>query len=83
MTPIRTSRLMLEPQVVAHADEMFVVLSDPAIYEHENEPPASLEWLLERIGFAPASAQQHETANVEAGELPMVRRAPVHAANLP
>ncbi len=29
---------------------MFQVLSDPAIYEFENEPPASLEWLRERYG---------------------------------
>jgi [ribosomal protein S5]-alanine N-acetyltransferase len=38
---------------VAHAEEMFVVLSDPAIYEHENENenelPASVEWLRERF----------------------------------
>jgi RimJ/RimL family protein N-acetyltransferase len=29
---------------------MFAVLSDPAIYEYENEPPASLDWLRERYG---------------------------------
>jgi hypothetical protein len=29
----------LEPQVVAHAEEMFLVLSDPAIYEYEGQPP--------------------------------------------
>lgn len=39
----------LEPQVAAHAEEMFAVLSDPAIYTHENEPPPSLEWLRERF----------------------------------
>lgn len=33
--------LVLEPQVAAHADVMFDVLCDPAIYEFENEPPAS------------------------------------------
>jgi len=27
---------------------MFRVLQDPRIYEHENEPPASEEWLRER-----------------------------------
>lgn len=48
MRTIATARLALEPQVAAHADEMFVVLADPAIYEHENEPPASVEWLRER-----------------------------------
>lgn len=42
----------LEPQVAAHADEMFAVLGDPAIYEFENEPPASadaLRWRYERL----------------------------------
>ena len=28
---------------------MFAVLSDPRIYEFENEPPASLEWLRTRF----------------------------------
>jgi len=28
---------------------MFAVLSDPAIYEYENAPPRSLEWLRERF----------------------------------
>lgn len=46
--PLETPRLVLEPQVAAHADEMFVVLSDPAIYEFENAPPASAEALRER-----------------------------------
>jgi len=46
---IRTPRLLLEPQVEAHAEEMFAVLSDPAIYEYEHEPPASLAALRERF----------------------------------
>ncbi len=46
---VETGRLTLEPQTEAHAEAMFVVLSDPAIYEHENEPPASLEWLRTRF----------------------------------
>jgi RimJ/RimL family protein N-acetyltransferase len=41
--------LTLEPQMAAHAEEMFVVLSDPAIYEYENEPPPSVEWLRARF----------------------------------
>lgn len=45
MRTIETARLVLEPQTSAHADELFVVLSDPAIYEFENAPPASLEAL--------------------------------------
>lgn len=49
MHVIATEGLSLEPQTVAHAKEMFVVLSDPAIYEFEHEPPRSLEWLHERF----------------------------------
>lgn len=48
MNLLSTPRLSLEPQVAAHAEEMFDVLSDPAIYEFENEPPRSLEWLRGR-----------------------------------
>ncbi len=40
--------LRLEPQVAGHAPEMFEVLRDPAIYEFENGPPLSLEWLERR-----------------------------------
>ncbi|MES2957956.1 MAG: GNAT family N-acetyltransferase [Pseudomonadota bacterium] len=46
---IGSSRLTLEPQRAAHAEAMFEVLSDPAIYEHENAPPESLQWLRERF----------------------------------
>lgn len=49
MRTIETARVTLEPQIAAHADEMFVVLSDPAIYTYENEPPPSLEWLRKRF----------------------------------
>lgn len=48
MRILATERLVLEPQVAAHADAMYAVLSDPAIYEFENAPPASLAWLRER-----------------------------------
>jgi len=48
MRAIETARFTLEPQIAAHAEEMFVVLSDPAIYEYENQPPPSLEWLRTR-----------------------------------
>jgi RimJ/RimL family protein N-acetyltransferase len=48
MRAIRASLLLLEPQVAEHAREMFDVLGDPAIYEFENEPPPSLEWLTAR-----------------------------------
>lgn len=46
---IAADGLTLEPQVAAHAAEMFAVLGDPALYEYENEPPASLEWLRQRF----------------------------------
>ena len=46
---IETTSLTLEPQTVAHVEEMFAVLSDPAIYQYENEPPPSLEWLRARF----------------------------------
>lgn len=49
MRTLTTARLSLEPQTAAHAPEMFGVLSDPAIYEYENEPPRSLDWLRERF----------------------------------
>lgn len=49
MHVIETAGLTLEPQMAAHAEEMFAVLSDPAIYEYENEPPPSIEWLRARF----------------------------------
>lgn len=48
MRTLTTDRLHLEPQLAAHAGEMFVVLSDPAIYEFENQPPPSEAWLRAR-----------------------------------
>src|SRR5216117_2721903 len=46
---IKTASLTLEPQSATHAQEMFTVLGDPAIYEFENEPPPSVEWLRARF----------------------------------
>lgn len=48
MRTVTTPRYVLEPQVAAHAHELFAVLADPAIYEFENAPPASEQWLRER-----------------------------------
>ena len=48
MRTLVATSLVLEPLVAAHAREMFEVLSDPAIYEFENSPPSSAEWLEER-----------------------------------
>ena len=63
MRTLQTPRLTLEPQVAAHAAPMFTVLSDPAIYEYENEPPASQEALRARYAYlegrwSPDRAQQ-------------------------
>jgi len=49
--PIRTARLMLEPQRAAHAEAMFELLCDPALYQHENEAPASLGLLRDRFAL--------------------------------
>lgn len=49
MRVIAAGRVRLEPQTATHAEEMFALLSDPAIYEYENEPPPSLEWLRNRF----------------------------------
>jgi [ribosomal protein S5]-alanine N-acetyltransferase len=48
MRRIVTAALTLEPLLATHAEAMFVVLCDPAIYEFENAPPRSREWLRER-----------------------------------
>lgn len=49
MRILESASLTLEPQRAAHADEMFVVLGDPAIYAYENRPPQSVECLRERF----------------------------------
>lgn len=49
MRTLHAGDLTLEPQTGAHAEEMFAVLSDPRIYEFENAPPQSLEWLQQRF----------------------------------
>lgn len=48
MQQLHTERLTLEPLTAQHAEAMFVVLSDPAIYAYENQPPASVEALRAR-----------------------------------
>ncbi|MBK9522465.1 MAG: GNAT family N-acetyltransferase [Rhodocyclaceae bacterium] len=48
MRVVATGDLSLEPQLAAHAADMFEVLSDSAIYEYENEPPSSPAWLTDR-----------------------------------
>jgi len=51
MRTLQTARLTLEPQCAVHAAAMFAVLSDPAIYEYENAPPASVDALRARYAF--------------------------------
>ena len=48
MRALSATQCALEPLLEAHAAEMFEVLSDPAIYEFENAPPPSAQWLAER-----------------------------------
>jgi RimJ/RimL family protein N-acetyltransferase len=49
MNTIVADLCILEPQAESHAREMFAVLSDPAIYEFENCPPQSEDWLVNRF----------------------------------
>jgi ribosomal-protein-alanine N-acetyltransferase len=63
MNRITAGSLILEPQIAAHAAEMFDVLSDPAIYEFENAPPRSAAWLTDRFArlesrISPDGAEQ-------------------------
>lgn len=48
MRRLEAPPLLLEPLEARHAAAMFAVLSDRAIYEFENQPPSSLEWLEDR-----------------------------------
>lgn len=50
MRTIRGQQVTLEPQTAEHAERMYALLSDPALYEHlDEDPPASAEWLRERF----------------------------------
>lgn len=48
MRCVATQDLTLEPQLASHAEAMFAVLSDRAIYQYENAPPSSVVWLRTR-----------------------------------
>lgn len=48
MKTLHAGAIILEPLCASHADEMFRVLADPAIYEFENEPPESVLSLQDR-----------------------------------
>ena len=63
MQVVTNETLTLEPLTREHAEEMFDVLADPAIYEYENEPPLSVEWLRSRYAglesrWSPDGVQQ-------------------------
>lgn len=86
MRIVRAARVILEPQTAGHAEEMFVVLADPAIYEYENEPPRSLDWLRERYRKlesrrSPGGDQQwlNWVIRLPSGELIGYVQATVHA----
>ena len=49
MRTLSASICSLEPLVEGHATALFVVLTDPAIYEFEGEPPPSLERLRDGL----------------------------------
>jgi ribosomal-protein-alanine N-acetyltransferase len=49
MRTLHSARLLLEPQTPLHAPAMLKVLSDPAIYAYENQPPVSLDALTQRF----------------------------------
>lgn len=48
MRTLTTTDLTLEPLRAAHAEAMFEVLRDPALYAFEHAPPASVDALRER-----------------------------------
>jgi RimJ/RimL family protein N-acetyltransferase len=48
MRLLHSPRCTLEPLVAAHAEAMFAVLSDPALYEFENAAPVAVEALRDR-----------------------------------
>ncbi len=50
MIPVGSPAFTLEPRSVAHAEELFGVLSDPALYRYlDEDPPASVEALRQRL----------------------------------
>lgn len=49
MRRLQLEGLTLEPQTRAHAEAMYTLLCDPALYTYENAPPESLEWLKKRF----------------------------------
>jgi len=88
MRVLTATGLTLEPQFAAHAPAMFEVLSDPSIYEHENEPPASVAALRKRFERlesrrSPDGSQQwlNWVVRLHSGDLAGYVQATVHADN--
>src|SRR4051794_37991163 len=86
MRSIEAPGLALEPQVAAHAPEMFALLCDDALYEFENEAPESLQWLQARFQRlegrrSPDGSQQwlNWVIRMRSGELAGYVQATVHA----
>jgi RimJ/RimL family protein N-acetyltransferase len=87
LNTLRAPLCTLEPLTARHAPEMFVVLGDPAIYEFENEPPASEEWLERRYRFlegraSPDGTQQwlNWVVRLPGGEAAGYVQATIHAS---
>ena len=63
MNTLHARHLRLEPLLASHAEEMFAVLSDPAIYEFENQPPQDVTrlrtWYAQLESRTSADGQQH------------------------
>ena len=63
-----------------HAEEMFVVLSDPAIYEYEGEPPRSVQGLRDRfanlvlVGVEHVGRQKQSRPQVQAWWVQLVTK---------
>lgn len=49
MRTLACGELRLEPQTPAHAEALFALLRDPALYAVEGEPPRSRAWLTDRL----------------------------------
>ncbi len=75
MRTLRTGDLMLEPQVAAHAAELYPLLVDPEMSRYlDTEPPSDPAWLAERF----AKLETRLSADGTQHWLNWVIRAPGH-----
>ncbi len=50
MNPVGSPAFTLEPRTVAHAEELFAVLAEPALYQYlDEDPPRSVEALRQKL----------------------------------